>query len=142
MVDEGPGLEVTQCPSWAAVLGYMGVASAVCLSNWGSAVRVWLIVIKLWLLLLSFQKLDFLNVRLSPATPASSLAGVARGILSPEQRYKSQKENDWLDRFGGWWEINDTHRESSEEGKKTVRHSISFFSIVLHFFVTFSLPFF
>lgn len=39
MVDESPQLEVTQCPSWAAALGYMGVAAAVCLSNWGSAVR-------------------------------------------------------------------------------------------------------
>ena len=27
-----------QCPSWAAVLGYTGVAAAVCLSNFGSAV--------------------------------------------------------------------------------------------------------
>jgi hypothetical protein len=27
-----------QCPSWAVSLGYLGVASAVCLSNWGSAV--------------------------------------------------------------------------------------------------------
>jgi hypothetical protein len=27
-----------QCPSWAAGLGYMGVAAAVCLSNTGSAV--------------------------------------------------------------------------------------------------------
>jgi hypothetical protein len=41
MVDQvtNSGLEVTQCPSWAASLGYMGVAAAVCLSNWGSAVR-------------------------------------------------------------------------------------------------------
>lgn len=39
MVDQSPALEVTQCPSWAAALGYMGVAAAVCLSNWGSAVR-------------------------------------------------------------------------------------------------------
>jgi hypothetical protein len=31
---------VAQCPSWAAALGYLGVASAVCLSNWGAAVRV------------------------------------------------------------------------------------------------------
>jgi hypothetical protein len=30
---------VAQCPSWAAALGYMGVACAVCLSNWGAAVR-------------------------------------------------------------------------------------------------------
>lgn len=37
MVDQGPGVEA-QCPSWAASLGYMGVAAAVCLSNWGSAV--------------------------------------------------------------------------------------------------------
>ena len=40
MVDQGAlQLEVSQCPSWAASLGYMGVAAAVCLSNWGSAVR-------------------------------------------------------------------------------------------------------
>jgi V-type H+-transporting ATPase proteolipid subunit len=38
MVDQGPFLQVNQCPSWAASLGYMGVAAAVCLSNWGSAV--------------------------------------------------------------------------------------------------------
>eukprot|EP00538_Stauroneis_constricta_P007106 CAMPEP_0119548074 /NCGR_PEP_ID=MMETSP1352-20130426/2081_2 /TAXON_ID=265584 /ORGANISM="Stauroneis constricta, Strain CCMP1120" /LENGTH=208 /DNA_ID=CAMNT_0007593241 /DNA_START=64 /DNA_END=690 /DNA_ORIENTATION=- len=30
-----------QCPSWASCLGYMGVASAVCLSNWGSAIGTW-----------------------------------------------------------------------------------------------------
>ena len=40
MVDQGPTLEVTQCPSYAAGLGYLGVAAAVCLSNWGSAVRL------------------------------------------------------------------------------------------------------
>jgi hypothetical protein len=28
----------TLCPSWAAGVGYLGVASAVVLSNWGSAV--------------------------------------------------------------------------------------------------------
>jgi hypothetical protein len=27
------------CPSWASSLGYGGVAAAVVLSNWGSAVR-------------------------------------------------------------------------------------------------------
>jgi hypothetical protein len=32
-------MEVAQCPSYAAALGYTGVAAAVCLSNWGSAVR-------------------------------------------------------------------------------------------------------
>ena len=37
MVDQGPPGDA-QCPTWAASLGYMGVASAVCLSNWGSAV--------------------------------------------------------------------------------------------------------
>ena len=37
MVDQGPAVDA-QCPSWAASLGYMGVAIAVCLSNWGSAV--------------------------------------------------------------------------------------------------------
>ena len=30
-----------QCPSWAPCLGYMGVAAAVCLSNWGSAIGTW-----------------------------------------------------------------------------------------------------
>ena len=40
MVDQSAlQLDVTQCPSWAGVLGYGGVAAAVCLSNWGSAVR-------------------------------------------------------------------------------------------------------
>ena len=37
MVDQGPAVDA-QCPTWAASLGYMGVAAAVCLSNWGSAV--------------------------------------------------------------------------------------------------------
>lgn len=39
MVDSNPQMEPAQCPSYAAALGYMGVAAAVCLSNWGSAVR-------------------------------------------------------------------------------------------------------
>ena len=45
MVDPGVSntLEVAQCPSWAASLGYMGVAAAVCLSNWGSAVSTVLV---------------------------------------------------------------------------------------------------
>jgi len=48
MVDQGAmQLEVSQCPSWAACLGYGGVAAAVCLSNWGSAVRY---VASCWLL--------------------------------------------------------------------------------------------
>lgn len=39
MVDFPGGTEeVAQCPSYAAALGYAGVAAAVCLSNWGSAV--------------------------------------------------------------------------------------------------------
>ena len=37
MVDQGPPIDA-QCPSYAVALGYMGVATAVCLSNWGSAV--------------------------------------------------------------------------------------------------------
>ena len=37
MVDQGPPVDA-QCPSYAVALGYMGVAAAVCLSNWGSAV--------------------------------------------------------------------------------------------------------
>ncbi|GAX22209.1 hypothetical protein FisN_19Lh273 [Fistulifera solaris] len=43
MVDPGimDHLPVSQCPSWATALGYMGVASAVCLSNWGSAMGTW-----------------------------------------------------------------------------------------------------
>ena len=43
MADQGgpaSTLDATQCPSWAACLGYAGVAAAVCLSNWGSAVSV------------------------------------------------------------------------------------------------------
>lgn len=36
-----PISEVAQCPSYAAALGYMGVAAAVCLSNWGSAMGTW-----------------------------------------------------------------------------------------------------
>ena len=39
MVDSNPQMEPAQCPSYAAALGYLGVAAAVCLSNWGSAVR-------------------------------------------------------------------------------------------------------
>jgi hypothetical protein len=42
MVDTGAAsaaLDVAQCPSWAAALGYGGVAVAVCLSNGGAAVR-------------------------------------------------------------------------------------------------------
>lgn len=38
MVDSNPQMEPAQCPSYAAGLGYLGVAAAVCLSNWGSAV--------------------------------------------------------------------------------------------------------
>mmetsp|Transcript_21843 Transcript_21843/g.28249 ORF Transcript_21843/g.28249 Transcript_21843/m.28249 type:complete len:210 (+) Transcript_21843:268-897(+) len=41
MSDFGPSQEVAQCPSYAAALGYMGVAAAVCLSNWGSAIGTW-----------------------------------------------------------------------------------------------------
>ena len=37
MVDQGLPMDA-QCPSSAALLGYGGVAAAVCLSNWGSAV--------------------------------------------------------------------------------------------------------
>ena len=37
MVDQGLPIDA-QCPSSAALLGYGGVAAAVCLSNWGSAV--------------------------------------------------------------------------------------------------------
>ena len=45
MVDPGlADLEVAQCPSWAASLGYAGVAAAVCLSNLGSAVRIVVVV--------------------------------------------------------------------------------------------------
>jgi hypothetical protein len=45
MVDTGAAsaaLDVAQCPSWAAALGYGGVAMAVCLSNGGAAVRTWI----------------------------------------------------------------------------------------------------
>uniref|UniRef100_A0A7S3DVW5 V-type proton ATPase proteolipid subunit n=1 Tax=Entomoneis paludosa TaxID=265537 RepID=A0A7S3DVW5_9STRA len=41
MVDFAPSEEVAQCPSYAAALGYAGVAAAVCLSNWGSAIGTW-----------------------------------------------------------------------------------------------------
>ena len=53
MVDQGAlQMEaVSQCPSWAACLGYGGVAAAVCLSNWGSAVRVVSAAVLLLLLL-------------------------------------------------------------------------------------------
>ena len=37
MLQEGLPMDA-QCPSWAPSLGYMGVAAAVGLSNWGSAV--------------------------------------------------------------------------------------------------------
>lgn len=40
-MDQEPEVPLAQCPSWAASLGYMGVASAVCLSNWGSAIGTW-----------------------------------------------------------------------------------------------------
>jgi hypothetical protein len=38
MADEAQ-LTDALCPSWATGVGYMGVAAAVVLSNWGSAVR-------------------------------------------------------------------------------------------------------
>uniref|UniRef100_A0A7S3LG63 V-type proton ATPase proteolipid subunit n=2 Tax=Amphora coffeiformis TaxID=265554 RepID=A0A7S3LG63_9STRA len=41
MVDSNPQMEPAQCPSYAAGLGYLGVAAAVCLSNWGSAIGTW-----------------------------------------------------------------------------------------------------
>ena len=37
MADEAPIVDAL-CPSWATGVGYMGVAAAVILSNWGSAV--------------------------------------------------------------------------------------------------------
>ncbi|CAJ1953452.1 unnamed protein product [Cylindrotheca closterium] len=40
MVDQGLPIDA-QCPSSAALLGYGGVAAAVCLSNWGSAMGTW-----------------------------------------------------------------------------------------------------
>ena len=43
MVDSNPPMEPAQCPSYAAGLGYLGVAAAVCLSNWGSAVGLFFI---------------------------------------------------------------------------------------------------
>jgi hypothetical protein len=39
MVDETLTLVQAQCPGYAAALGYAGVAAAVCMSNFGSAVR-------------------------------------------------------------------------------------------------------
>ena len=44
---------VAQCPSYAAALGYIGVAAAVCLSNWGAAVR--------FLLRLNFKSVFYMN---------------------------------------------------------------------------------
>lgn len=42
---------VAQCPSYAAALGYIGVAAAVCLSNWGAAVRfAWSLFVVLFML--------------------------------------------------------------------------------------------
>jgi hypothetical protein len=69
MVDQGQVLQVTQCPSYAAALGYMGVAAAVCLSNWGSAVRV----VKRESIYLEEKKRerDFLLVGIVPWTPRS-----------------------------------------------------------------------
>jgi len=43
MLQEGAAMDA-QCPSWASSLGYMGVAAAVCLSNWGSAVSLEVVV--------------------------------------------------------------------------------------------------
>ena len=45
MVDSNPQMEPAQCPSYAAGLGYLGVAAAVCLSNWGSAVGLVLLCV-------------------------------------------------------------------------------------------------
>jgi ATP synthase proteolipid subunit len=42
VADEMP-LTAALCPSWATGIGYLGVAAAVVLSNWGSAVRNMLI---------------------------------------------------------------------------------------------------
>jgi len=38
---EGGNLVAAQCPSWALSVGYMGVAAAMVLSNWGSAWGTW-----------------------------------------------------------------------------------------------------
>jgi hypothetical protein len=45
VADELP-ITAALCPSWATGVGYMGVAAAVVLSNWGSAVRTIFLVIK------------------------------------------------------------------------------------------------
>jgi len=56
MVDQAAlTLDVTQCPSWAGALGYGGVAAAVCLSNWGSAVRLALLLLLLLVLFVCLQ---------------------------------------------------------------------------------------
>ncbi len=39
MADVNIGVSYGLCPSWALSVGYLGVASAAVLSNWGSAVR-------------------------------------------------------------------------------------------------------
>lgn len=43
MADEAPIIDAL-CPSWATGVGYMGVAAAVVLSNWGSAVSPCIVV--------------------------------------------------------------------------------------------------
>lgn len=37
---DGDGEIQALCPSWALSVGYLGVASAAVLSNWGSAVSI------------------------------------------------------------------------------------------------------
>ena len=61
MVDQSGALLVSQCPSTAALLGYMGVAAAVCFSNMGSAVRFfascYIIALLRWLILDQYHSL-------------------------------------------------------------------------------------
>lgn len=38
---DSPSMSMTQCPSWAVSIGYLGVSAAVVFSNWGSAWGTW-----------------------------------------------------------------------------------------------------
>jgi hypothetical protein len=74
MIDQGPPLDA-QCPSWAASLGYMGVAAAVCLSNCGSAVSIGTVLVPI--------------VTLSMSVNAESWRIRFSGLVSLDSWYKS-----------------------------------------------------
>lgn len=81
MVDQGPPMDA-QCPSWAASLGYMGVAAAVCLSNCGSAVSRVVVVIIVLSVGMPFRFRFGLRWRVSYLRIAASNAFVSLGYLS------------------------------------------------------------